>query len=87
MSTTVDDVGPEDAAAIKAFMARVIADSVTRDDELLADLRANVDGNVDWWLAHPQDAAHLQAIQGGPARGPLTCTGLRRPCSAWWSWA
>ena len=81
MSTVIVDVQPGDAAAIKAFMARVIADSVTRDDELLADLRANVDGNVDWWLAHPQDAVHLQAIRDGRLVGVVLVKQFWNLCS------
>ena len=81
MSTTVDDVGPEDAAAIKAFMARVIAESVPQDEALLADLRANVEGHVDWWLAHPGDAVHLQATDEGRLVGVVLVKQFWNLCS------
>lgn len=81
MSTAVVDVVPADAAAVKAFMARVIALSVTRDDRLLADLRANVEGNVDWWLAHPHDAVHLQALQDDRLVGVILVKQFWNLCS------
>lgn len=81
MSTAIADVAPVDATAVKAFMARVIAHSVTRDDRLLADLRANVDGNVDWWLAHPDDAVHLQAVQDGDLVGVILVKQFWNLCS------
>lgn len=71
MSIAIVEAQPGDATAIKAFMAGVIASGVTQDEGLLADLRGNVDGNVDWWLAHPQDAVHLQAIEDGRRVGVI----------------
>lgn len=81
MKATVADVQPGDAAEVKAFMARVIADSVTQDPDLLADLRANVDGNVDWWLGHPQEAVHLQAIRHGRLVGVVLVKQFWNLCS------
>lgn len=81
MSTAIVDVAPGDAAAVKAFMARVIAHSVTRDDRLLAELRANVEGNVDWWLVHPHDAVHLQAVQDGDLVGVVLVKQFWNLCS------
>lgn len=81
MSTAIVDVDRGAAAAVKAFMAHVIADSVTRDDRLLAELRANVEGNVDWWLAHPHDAVHLQAVQDGHLVGVILVKQFWNLCS------
>lgn len=81
MSRAIVDVVPADAAAVKVFMARVIAHSVTRDDRLLADLRANVEANVDWWLAHPHDAVHLQALQDGRLVGVILVKQFWNLCS------
>lgn len=81
MSVVITDVQPADAAAIKAFMGRVIADGVTQDEELLADLRANVEMNVDWWLAHPDDAVHLQAVADGRLAGVVLVKQFWNLCS------
>lgn len=81
MNAAIVDVVADDAAAVKAFMVRVIAHSVTREGALLADLRANVDGNVDWWLAHPHDAVHLQAVQGGRLVGVILVKQFWNLCS------
>lgn len=81
MSLVVRDVQPAEAEAVKAFMATVIAASVTRDGYLLADLRANVEGNVDWWLAHRQDAVHLQARLDGRLAGVVLVKQFWNLCS------
>ena len=81
MSVVITDVQPADAAAIKAFMGRVIADGVTQDEELLADLRANVEGNVDSWLAQPDDAVHLQAVEDGRLAGVVLVKQFWNLCS------
>ena len=64
MTFSIAEAEPADGASLKAFMGRVISASVTDDPGLLAELRANVEGNVDWWLAHADDAVHLKAMQG-----------------------
>lgn len=81
MSLAIRDVRPQDAAGIKAFMGAVIAASVAADGQLLADLRANVDGNVDWWLAHPRDAVHLQAERDGHLAGVVLVKQFWNLCS------
>lgn len=81
MSVVITDVQPADAAAIKAFMGRVIADGVTQDEALLADLRANVERNVDWWLAQPHDAVHLQAVADGRLAGVVLVKQFWNLCS------
>lgn len=81
MSVVITDVQPGAAAAIKAFMGRVIAEGVTQDDELLADLRANAEANVDWWLARPDDAVHLQALADGRLAGVVLVKQFWNLCS------
>jgi len=60
----IDHARPGDADAILALVAQVMEASVTRETALAGDLLANVAGNVDWWLAHPQEAVHLKAVAG-----------------------
>ncbi|WP_427914141.1 GNAT family N-acetyltransferase [Ramlibacter sp. MMS24-I3-19] len=81
MSTTIVDVQPGDVAVIKAFIAQVIANAVTQDERLLGDLRANVEGNVDWWLAHPQDTVHLKAVRDGRVVGVVLVKQFWNLCS------
>lgn len=64
MDIVIDDAQPGDAAAIGALVTQVMAASVTREPALAAELLANVAGNIDWWLAHPQDTVHLKAVAG-----------------------
>jgi GNAT superfamily N-acetyltransferase len=82
MSVIVQEAQPGDAGLVKAFMAHVIAASVTQDAALLADLQANVEGNVDWWLAHPDDALHLKAVtEGGHLVGVVLVKRFWNLCS------
>jgi GNAT superfamily N-acetyltransferase len=81
MGVSIDAVQPGEAALVKAFIARVIAASVTQDEALLAELRANVDGNVDWWLANPDDAVHLKAMDDGCLAGVILVKQFWNLCS------
>jgi GNAT superfamily N-acetyltransferase len=45
-------------------MARTIRVSVTQENDLLASTLANVNRNVDYWLAHPEACVHLKASDG-----------------------
>ena len=58
-----------DAAELKLFMASVIAERVTREEPLLSEIVGNVSGNVDWWLAHPDDGVHLKCMVNGSIVG------------------
>ena len=58
-----------DVAELKLFMASVIAERVTREEPLLSEIVGNVSGNVDWWLAHPDDCVHLKCMVNGSIVG------------------
>jgi GNAT superfamily N-acetyltransferase len=60
---------PADAAEIRALVARTIGHSVTQDARLLADTLANVNANIDLWLAQPHRCVHLVARVQGPIAG------------------
>ena len=78
-SVTPADV--HDAGEIRALVARTIACSVTRDDALLADTVANVDRNIDLWLAQPQRCLHLKACVEGRIVGVVLVKDLWNLCS------
>jgi len=65
----IESAQPQDAGEIRALAARTIAHSVTQDQALLADTIANVDGNIDLWLAQPQRCLHLKACVDGRIEG------------------
>jgi GNAT superfamily N-acetyltransferase len=44
-------------------------------------LQANVDRNVDWWLAHPDAAVHLQAVEGDRLVGVVLVKQFWNLCS------
>jgi GNAT superfamily N-acetyltransferase len=81
MTISIVEVQPVDAAPLKDFMGRVIAASVRGDALLLAELRANVEGNVDWWLAHPDDAVHLKAMHEERLAGVILVKQFWNLCS------
>lgn len=81
MNVAISDVRPADLAPLKVFMARVIAADVTQEPALLADLRANVDANADWWLAHPDAAVHLKAMVGERLAGVVLVKQFWNLCS------
>jgi GNAT superfamily N-acetyltransferase len=70
-----------DADEIRALVARTIASSVTQDDALLADTVANVDRNIDLWLAQPQRCLHLKACVEGRIVGVVLVKDLWNLCS------
>lgn len=72
---------PADADAIRALMASAIARSITQDDALLADTLANVNTNVDRWLAQPQQCVHLKAAAGGQIVGVVLVKDFWNLCS------
>lgn len=72
---------PADAEEIRALVARTIAHSVTRDARLLADTLANVNGNIDLWLAQPQRCIHLVARVQRPIAGVVLLKDCWNLCS------
>lgn len=72
---------PADAEEIRALVARTIAHSVTRDARLLADTLANVNGNIDLWLAQPQRCVHLVARVQGAIAGVVLLKDCWNLCS------
>ena len=70
-----------DAAAIKGFMARVIAEAVTREEPVHSEMAANTAANVDWWLASPGSAVHLTAVRGGELVGVVLVKDFWNLCS------
>lgn len=81
MTVSIVEAQPVDATPLKDFMGRVIAASVTEEPALLGDLRSNVEGNVDWWLAHADDALHLKAVQGERLVGVILVKQFWNLCS------
>ena len=81
MAISIVEAQLVDAASLKDFMGGVIAASVTEDPALLAELRANVEGNVDWWLAHQDDAVHLAAMEGERLVGVILVKQFWNLCS------
>ena len=80
-TATLTDAKPADAAAIQAFMRQVIISSVTTDPELLRDTVANVNANVDRWLAAPERCVHLKALQGDTLVGVVLVKEFWNLCS------
>jgi GNAT superfamily N-acetyltransferase len=72
MHYRIAPIHTEDVAAVRALMAQVVRHSVTREPGLLAETLANVNANVDHWLAHPQTCVHLKAtLDGAPDDAPI----------------
>lgn len=63
------DAAPEDGEPIRALMAAAIEYGVTRDPALLAETLANVNRNLDLWLAEPARCLHLKALLDGRLAG------------------
>ena len=64
-------VAPELAAQVNAFAESVIRESVTSDADLLAELTANVRGNVAQWLETPDRCIHLQTADAAGLQGVI----------------
>jgi GNAT superfamily N-acetyltransferase len=71
MNPTIDPVLQSDAPVVKHFMVEVIRASVTREEPVFSQMAGNVEGNMDWWLAHPHDAVHLKACEDGHVVGVI----------------
>ncbi len=78
---TLTDAEPADAAAIRAFMREVIVTSVTPDPALQQDTIANVNANVERWLAAPGHCVHLKAMEGGTLVGVVLVKDFWNLCS------
>jgi GNAT superfamily N-acetyltransferase len=60
----ITPVTPEDTPLVRELMARTIRERVTQEPTLLAETLANVNKNVDFWLADPASCVHLKATAG-----------------------
>lgn len=79
--TQVASAAPDDAPAIRDFMRHVIVTSVTTEPELLRDTLANVNANVDVWLAAPERCVHLKALQDDALVGVVLVKDFWNLCS------
>jgi GNAT superfamily N-acetyltransferase len=77
----IEAADPRDAGEIRALVARTIAHSVTQEPGLLADTVANVDRNIDLWLAQPERCVHLKACAGGRIAGVVLVKDRWNLCS------
>jgi len=77
----VGDAAPEDEGAIRALMRRVIEADVTQEPRLLQETLANVNGNVDLWLAQPARCVHLKATRDGAVVGVVLVKDFWNLCS------
>jgi len=78
---TITETPPSDADAIRRLMAQVIERDVTQDPALLADTLANVNGNLDLWLSHPERYVHLVARAGERIVGVVLVKDFWNLCS------
>lgn len=61
MQANITQVRRQDLAELREFMSRVIAESVTKDVAVHAEMMENVCGNLNWWLANPDCCCHLKS--------------------------
>ncbi len=78
---TIEPVRPDDAGTLRDFMTRVIEHSVTREPALRDELVANVQANLELWLADPAPHCHLKAVQGGQLVGVVLVKAHWNLCS------
>jgi len=72
---------PGDAQELRELMACVIAESVTNEAALLRDTIANVNHNLDWWLAQTGECVHIKASVGGRIVGVVLVKEFWNLCS------
>lgn len=78
---TILDAQIDNADAIRSFMAHVIDTSVTTDAAVRRDTIANVNQNVDIWLAQPKRCIHLKAMRGDTLSGVVLVKDFWNLCS------
>jgi len=71
----------DDVEAVRALMARTIRSSVSGDEDVLAATIANVNRNVDYWLAAPDNSVHLKAVIAGEVIGVILVKDFWNLCS------
>jgi GNAT superfamily N-acetyltransferase len=60
---------PEDADPIRALVGFIVARTFIDDPALQQDTIANVNLNIDRWLAQPELCVHVKAVAGGEIVG------------------
>ena len=69
MRTRVEAALPHQAPTIRALAAFVVADTFAGDPALQQDTIANVNDNIDKWLAEPARCVHLIAMDASAIVG------------------
>lgn len=69
MSVQILPALPDDAPAIRALTRMVVRDAFASDAALQQDTIANIDLNIDRWLAQPDTCIHLKAVDGSAVVG------------------
>lgn len=77
----IHSVTTQDASAVRDLTARTIRESVTQDHALLTATLANVNANVDYWLANPDSCVHLKATIDGGLAGVVLVKDFWNLCS------
>ncbi|NEX62120.1 GNAT family N-acetyltransferase [Noviherbaspirillum galbum] len=77
----IKPVEPGDVDTLRAWMPRIVDIAVTSSDRLLAEMTANVLGNLDWWQANPEKCCHLKCVIDGELAGVVLVKNFWNLCS------
>jgi len=81
MQRHVSEVVPADAAELRAFMLRVLTESVPTEEPVAEEMRANVLENLAWSVEHPDDCCHLKYVRDGRIAGVVLVKRFWNLCS------
>lgn len=81
MNATIAPADVREAPALRALVDHVIDESFGHDETLRLDIRGNVNGNIDWWLAQPQEHVLLKASVGTELAGMVQIKNFWNLCS------
>jgi GNAT superfamily N-acetyltransferase len=81
MGLEITEVLSEDVAELREFMPRIIAETVSGDEGLTAEMTGNVLGNLNWWHANPEKCCHLKAVADGRIVGVILVKNFWNLCS------
>lgn len=71
LGPAISTIEPSEADAVRDLMARAIHPVLQHDEAVLRDTIANVNGNLDLWLAQPDRCVHLKASVGEALAGVI----------------
>src|SRR5437868_10902796 len=81
VTTTIATARLADAPEIRALVNHVIDDTFADDEALRLDVTANVNGNIDLWLAQPDEHVLIKACAGEAIVGMVQVKNFWNLCS------